>query len=258
MQMSSLSRYVNRTSQFLRDATAKVMLMYGADEPSRAPKTLFTFNTAEEVAQIVKGSDADIGGFSTVNFELEESPEINASIGRPATGKLWGEMRLGVKPALKGKIRAGYAGFRNQFRTTLFGEMCHDVSMHNYLALRVRVAGDPRTRHSYFVNIQTDTPVSTDLWQHRLYFHKADNSWEDLFIPFDSFILTNSGGLYDNRIEMFKKRIRSVGISVLGGNSCLEGHYELGVDSIRIVNEEDVIRPQPAGVQHQHQSPVSH
>jgi hypothetical protein len=39
---------------------------------------------------------------------------------------------------------------------------------------------------------------------------------------------------------MLRERVRSVGISLLGGNSGVEGPYELGVDEIRAVNEEDV------------------
>lgn len=35
-------------------------------------------------------------------------------------------------------------------------------------------------------------------------------------------------------------QIRSVGIALLGGHSNSAGKYELGIDSIRIVNEEDV------------------
>jgi len=43
-----------------------------------------------------------------------------------------------------------------------------------------------------------------------------------------------------NQIEMDREKIKSVGISILGGNSGVEGKYELGIDSIRLVNEEDV------------------
>jgi len=60
--------------------------------------------------------------------------------------------------------------------------MLEDVSGYDYIALRLRVAGDPRTHNSYFVNIQTDGPISTDLWQHRIYFRRQDNTWEDVFV----------------------------------------------------------------------------
>ena len=88
--------------------------MQGADAPSRAPKTLFTFNSQADIQQFVTGCDADIGGHSSVHLDLDESSGRNAGIQKPATAKFWGNMSLGVKPGLEGKVRAGYAGFRNK------------------------------------------------------------------------------------------------------------------------------------------------
>ena len=64
----------------------------------------------------------------------------------------------------------------------MFGELTDDVSNHHFLALRVRAAGHPRTRGSYFVNVQTEGPTNDDLWQHRLYFARDDGGWEDVFV----------------------------------------------------------------------------
>ncbi|PFH53116.1 hypothetical protein AMATHDRAFT_1543 [Amanita thiersii Skay4041] len=241
---SPWSLYLARTSQVLRDGTARVLRMQGADEPPRLPRTIFTFNAREDIQQFATGCDADIGGTSSVHFELDTSPKNNLSIGKQATGVFWGDMRLGVKPGLEGKIRGGYAAFRNKTRPTLFGNLTEDVSNHRYLALRLRLAGDSSTHNSYFVNIQTDGPISTDLWQHRLYFQRRDNTWEDIFIPFDNFVRTNSGELSEDQIKMYREKVRSIGISLLGGNSGSAGKYELGIDSIRIVNNEDVEMPQ--------------
>lgn len=94
--------------------------MQGADEPSRLPRTLFTFNSREDIRQFAAGCDADIGGTSTVHLVLDESPKNNASIGKTATGVFWGDMRLGVKAGLEGKVRGGYAGFRNKVRLSSF------------------------------------------------------------------------------------------------------------------------------------------
>ncbi|KAG6832812.1 hypothetical protein H0H92_009431 [Tricholoma furcatifolium] len=228
-----------------RHRETEIVRMQGADPVSRAPRVLFTLNSQEDVALFATGCDGDIGGTSTTHLDLEESPAINESIGRKATVKFWGEMKLGVKPGMEGKVRGGYAGFRNKARPTLFGNMTEDVSMHEYLALRVRIGGDPKTRTSYFANIQTSGPMSSDVWQHRLYFQRHDNSWEDIFIPFNNFVRTNAGELSANQLVMAREEIRSIGISLLGGNSGIAGHYELGLDSIRIVNEEDVVRTPP-------------
>ncbi|KAJ8589536.1 complex I intermediate-associated protein CIA30 [Rhizopogon salebrosus TDB-379] len=243
MALSNWTTYLGRTTKLLRDSSVKILRMEGADAPSRAPLTLFRLNTQRDIEQFALGCDADIGGTSTAHLELDESPERNKGSGSPATGRFWGEMRLEVRPELQGRIRGGYAGFRSKPRPTLFGEMVDDVSNHQFLALRLRLGGDPRLRNSYFVNLQTDGPITTDLWQHRLYFQRNDGGWEDVFIPFDSFILTNTGELVQHQIEMMRERIRTVGISLLGGNSGVSGSYDLGIDSIRAVNEEDVTRP---------------
>lgn len=91
--------------------------MAGTDEPSRAPITLFTFNSREDISHFATGCDADIGGLSTVNLDLDEStakPSANALTPPRPTAKFWGEMRLGTRPGYEGRIRGGYAGFRNK------------------------------------------------------------------------------------------------------------------------------------------------
>ncbi|KZV67436.1 complex I intermediate-associated protein CIA30 [Peniophora sp. CONT] len=241
--MARLKLYGDRSSQIARDFVVKTIRMDPAWSPSRAPKLLYKVNTPDERHQIATGCDADIGGMSTANFELDSRPEVNAEVGKPATGKFWGMMRLGVKPELAGQLRSGYAGFRNKFRPTLFGQLTDDLSAHAYLTLRLRAGGHPRTRNSYFVNIQTESSFKNDLWQHRLFFNRSDGGWEDVFIPFDAFVLTNTGEIASNQLSMQRERVRSVGISILGGNSGVEGPYELGIDEIRAVNEEDVTVP---------------
>jgi len=223
--------------------------MQGAERPSRTPLTLFTLNTPEAIKNYALGCDADVGGTSTVHFDFDDdparAPPSRGGDGQPKRGaaRFHGHMRLAVRPEYEQRIRGGYAGFRNQFRPTLFGELTDDVSNHRFLALRVRAAGHPRTRGSYFVNIQTEGPTNDDLWQHRLYFSRDDGGWEDVFIPFDGFVMTKAGTINTQPVSMLRERIRSVGISLLGGNSGIEGPYELGIDEIRAVNEEDVTVP---------------
>jgi NADH dehydrogenase [ubiquinone] 1 alpha subcomplex assembly factor 1 len=47
-------------------------------------------------------------------------------------------------------------------------------------------------------------------------------------------------------MEMLRERVRTVGISLLGGKSGVEGPYELGIDTIRAVNPEDVVPHAPS------------
>ena len=186
--------------------------MQGAEQPSRSPLTLFALNTPEAIKDYAYGCDADVGGTSTVHFDFDDDP-ARRSPGTSTTttkttklgaARFHGHMRLAVRPSYEQTIRGGYAGFRNKvraslapkvslcctrshsskckFRPTLFGELTDDVSNHRFLALRVRAAGHPRTRASYFVNIQTEGPTNDDLWQHRLYFTRDDGGWEDVFV----------------------------------------------------------------------------
>lgn len=59
-------------------------------------------------------------------------------------------------------------------------------------------------------------------------------------IPFTNFVRTSEGAMSQFQLTLAKEYIRSVGISLLTGNSSVEGGYELGIDSIRLVNEEDM------------------
>lgn len=106
--------------------------MQGAEAPPRHPRTLFTFNSKADIQQIAVGCDADIGGTSTVNFDLDESPENNASIDRQATAKFWGHMRLGVRHGLEGKLRGGYAGFRNKVRLGAIRPLVQMLNVHAF------------------------------------------------------------------------------------------------------------------------------
>ncbi|KAF8274766.1 complex I intermediate-associated protein CIA30 [Lactarius quietus] len=225
--------------------------MQGAEQPTRTPLTLFALNSPHAIREYAIGCDADVGGTSTAHFEYDADP-ARAPPGKPGAARFHGTMRLAVRPGYEQRIRGGYAGFRNKFRPTLFGELTDDVSNHRFLALRVRAAGHPRTRGSYFVNIQTEGPTNDDLWQHRLYFAAKTAAGKTLCpscssfcprIPFDGFVMTKAGTINTQPVSMLRERLRSVGVSLLGGNSGIEGPYELGIDEIRAVNEEDVTVP---------------
>ncbi|CAE6435261.1 unnamed protein product [Rhizoctonia solani] len=220
------TRAINRTAQVLRDNTARIVRMEGLS-PNVEARTLFSFRTPQDIQQYALGSDSDMGGNSTAH--LDHHPDGYA--------RFWGDMRLDVKAGLEGKLRPGYAGFRNKSRPTLFGQIYDDLSLHKYLALRVKAAGEPHTQNSYFVNIQTDGPIQTDLWQHRLYF-QTDGEWEDIIIPLSDFVMTNQGDLVQNQVRMMREKVRTIGVSILGGKSRTQGKYELGIESIRAVNEE--------------------
>lgn len=127
---------------------------------------LAVLQSEKDLAQWATGSDKDIGGFSQA--QLEVTPE--------GTGKFHGSISLEL-PANREIKQSGYAAMRTkQQEQTMFGTPCWDTSLFRYLALHVK--GDKR---KYFVNIQTDGVVKTDLFQHRL-FLRTPGQWETVMV----------------------------------------------------------------------------
>ncbi|ORY86629.1 complex I intermediate-associated protein 30-domain-containing protein [Leucosporidium creatinivorum] len=235
MATSAWRSYITRSMEHLRDRTTEVLRAQPA--PIHGPiLPLLSLKSQEDLQSFVLGCDTDLGGKSSVNLDL----------GPEGKGRLWGtlssELQMGRKK--EGVIeRGGYAGMRSKSRTTMFGSRTWDTSLHDFLRLRVRSSGDGMR---YFVNIQTDGPVRSDLFQHRLWLptpisDSAPHEWTNVLIPFSDFTLTNSGDLSEKQMEMLRTRVRTVGISVLGPR---EGRYELGIESIDAVSldSEDVRR----------------
>ncbi|GAA5907795.1 hypothetical protein JCM6882_004560 [Rhodosporidiobolus microsporus] len=221
--------YLNRSLDALRSNSQQV-LRASPENPHGGVLPLLAFRTPEDIQQYALGCDADLGGKSTVALDL----------GPEGKGRFYGRLSNDLNPGRRkeGVIeRGGYAGFRNKQRTSFFGTQTWDTSLHDFLRLRVKSSGDGMR---YFVNIQTDGPVRSDLFQHRLWLPQpasdsAPHEWTDVLIPFDDFALTNSGDMSGQQLEMLRTGVRTVGISVLGP---LEGRYELGIDSIDAVSAE--------------------
>jgi NADH dehydrogenase [ubiquinone] 1 alpha subcomplex assembly factor 1 len=103
--------------------------MQGAEQPSRAPLTLFTLNTPEAIKDYAYGCDADVGGTSTVFFDFDDDPahkpppspsgDKNKNKNKKGAARFHGHMSLAVRPGYEDSIRGGYAGFRNKVRWVL-------------------------------------------------------------------------------------------------------------------------------------------
>ncbi|KAM0750060.1 NADH:ubiquinone oxidoreductase complex I intermediate-associated protein 30 [Meredithblackwellia eburnea MCA 4105] len=233
--------YINRSIQQLREKTAQVVRAQPAPLNVNV-LPLLRLDSKESIDQFAVGCDGDLGGKSTVHLDL----------GPEGKGRFWGSLSTTLREGRRkeGVIeRGGYAGFRSKSQTTIFGARMWDTSLYDYLRLRVRSSGDGMR---YFVNIQTDGPVRSDLFQHRLWLPSPSkeplatpqsedgnphpHQWSDVIIPFSDFTLTNSGDLSELQIEMLRSKIRTVGISVLGPK---EGRYELGIESIEAISKEE-------------------
>ncbi|KAI9485460.1 MAG: complex I intermediate-associated protein 30-domain-containing protein [Benjaminiella poitrasii] len=165
------------------------------------------------------GCDKDIGGFSDAHLDLVDGH-----------GRFHGNLSLDLPADNKEIKHCGYAAIRTKVKSqTLFGTPCWDTSLFRYLALHVK--GD---RRKYFVNIQTDGVVKTDLFQHRL-FLRTPGQWETVMIPFRDFILTNNGAVQEDQIEMFREKVKTVGISIMDKQ---EGPFNLEIEWIKAMNTE--------------------
>lgn len=132
-----------------------VLQMQGAEQPSRAPLTLFAFHTPETIKKdYAVGCDADVGGTSTVHLDFDDDdparfpppPPPPPSLGGPfptntdtadkdkgntrGAARFHGHMRLGVRPGYEQRIRGGYAGFRNKVGSPVSSRL---VSLNHFI-----------------------------------------------------------------------------------------------------------------------------
>ena len=168
-------------------------------------------------------SDADIGGSSTASLD-----HILRSSSQPAHVRFYGSISTELPRNRPQVQRTGYAGWRNKDRPpTLFGKSLWDLDPYTYLALRVKSDG-----RKYFVNVQTESIVYTDLHQHRLHARKP-GEWETVFIKISSFIRTNHGEVVEPQTEMLRQRVRTLGMSL---TDRVPGPFDLAISSIWACN----------------------
>ncbi|RIA94486.1 complex I intermediate-associated protein 30-domain-containing protein [Glomus cerebriforme] len=196
--------FLKRSFDAIKEGGTKILK--ANPTPWTKEQLLLQFNNVGDLKNWAIGCDKDIGGFSNARLEYIEE----------GFGRFHGNISLDVP---KEMTRSGYAGIRSRVRgSSLFGARCWDTSLFRYLAIKAR--GDYK---KYFVNIQTDGPIPTDLFQHRLFLRKP-GEWETILIPFKDFILTNHGIVQDPQMEMYREKVKTIGFSILGqpGPFCLE------------------------------------
>lgn len=111
-----------------------------------------------------------------------------------------------------------------------------NVDPYTYLALRVKSDG-----RKYFVNIQTDSIVETDIHQHRLYtkHHRGADGpedpgkWETILIKLIEFVRTNHGVVTEPQSEMLRQKVKSVGIGLIDRTP---GKFEIGLGAVWATN----------------------
>ncbi|KAI9005048.1 complex I intermediate-associated protein 30-domain-containing protein [Hyaloraphidium curvatum] len=216
---SRLGQYLKRSMEYAGKQTAKSFKTDFGEWRAELP--MYTLNSQADLANWVVGSDKDMGGRTEATLEL--TPENK--------GRFCGNLSTDVPPGLPGNIKAlGYAACKAKPKQlTLFHTPSFDTTLFRYLAVRCR--GDGR---QWFVNLQTNSPIEQDLYQHRLFF-ETPGEWETIMIPFRDFLLTNHGWIQKRQIEMDRMQVRSVGFSIVRQ----PGPFELEIDWIKAMNTEE-------------------
>lgn len=168
-------------------------------------------------------SDQEMGGYSTANFDIDSET---------STGHFHGYLNLDLPKNNPEITRSGYAMFRtrDQKDSWFSGDSFWDWSRFSSLVLRVK--GD---RRKYLVNIQANTPLITDLFQHRLFLHHP-GEWETVVIPLNDFVMTNWGVIQDGS-EINKAEVKTVGIGLLDKQY---GPFSLNIDWIKVMTGTEV------------------
>ncbi|KAH8884307.1 CIA30-domain-containing protein [Thozetella sp. PMI_491] len=206
----------------------------GIKGPS-GPYVLHDFRGPDSVSDCKVMSDADIGGFSTAHLDwvsqaassrTPTSPDADA----PATpyARFHGTISNELPPEKLEIKRSGYAGWRTQDRPpTIFGRSLWDIDPYTYLAVRIKSDG-----RSYFINVQTDSIVPTDLHQHRL-FTKRPGEWETVMVKWNDFVRTNHGFVVEPQTEMLRQKVKSIGF---GLTDRVPGPFELCIGRMWATN----------------------
>jgi len=165
-----------------------------------------------------------MGGFSKVSMDFKP-----VSTTEPAHARFHGTISTEL-PANRPEIqRSGYAAWRTRDRSaTIFGKSLWDLDPYAHLAFKIRSDG-----RKYFVNIQTESIVPTDLHQHRLYANKP-GEWETVVIKLSDFVRTNHGMVVEPQKDMMRQRITSVGIGLIDR---MPGPFDLSIAEIYATND---------------------
>ncbi|MCJ1312392.1 hypothetical protein MMC25_006066 [Agyrium rufum] len=190
------------------------------------PFVLANFTNPDMTSMCKTMCDKEIGGFSEVHLD-----HVSANEAEPAHARFHGTISTRL-PANRPKVqRTGFAAWRTLDRkSTIFGKSLWDIDPYTFLALRVKSDG-----RKYFVNVQSESIVHTDIHQHRLY-AKRSGEWETILIKWNDFVRTNHGAVVEPQSEILRQKVRTIGI---GSTDRVPGPFDLGISRIWATNNSE-------------------
>lgn len=235
--------FLGRSLDELKRLSNIALKMEGIKGPS-GPLPLHTFDDPADVGDCKLMCDVDIGGYSKASLDwvppaaqqsssLDNSPAAKPRrqqhIPTPAYARFHGSISTALPPHRPDIQRSGFAAWRTIDRPpTVFGRAVWDIDMYTYLALRVKSDG-----RAYFVNVQTESVVPSDLHQHRL-FARRPGEWETVLVKWNDFVRTNHGFVVEPQTEMLRQKVKSIGI---GLTDRVPGPFELCIQSMWATND---------------------
>ncbi|KAK5950317.1 hypothetical protein OHC33_008536 [Knufia fluminis] len=198
------------------------------------PQPILDFEEPQTATWMKVMTDQTVGGFSDAHITQHKADDSTLT---PPHVRFHGNISTKLPHDRPDVMKTGYAAFRNQDRgRTLFGELFWSVEPYSYLALRVKSDG-----RKYFVNIQTDSIVESDIHQHRLLtkHHKGAASpnsppqWETVLIRLHDFVRTNQGFITEPQSEMLRQKVKSFGIGLIDREP---GPFDLSISAIWATN----------------------
>ena len=223
--------------EFRRQATIAIR-MEGIHRPTK-PFPILSFSAPQTIATCKLMSDqTNFGGLSRASLTYVPGAGRRHDNGRilndvddsaePSHALFAGSISTELPPNRPDVQRSGFAAFRTRDRgVSLFGRLIWDIDPFAYLALRIKSDG-----RNYFINIQTDSIVPTDIHQHLLPCY-TPGEWETVMVPFSAFVRTNYGMVVEPQREMLRQKVKSVG---LGLTDRVNGPFGLRVADVYATN----------------------
>lgn len=226
--------FIKRSLDEFKRLSNVALKLEGLKTPTK-PFPLLSLDKPDGLQRCKRMSDQDIGGFSQANFDFHPVTQTE-----PAHARFHGTISTQLPPDQPHIQRTGYAGWRTLDRgSTIFGKSLWDVSLYGFLAIHFKSDG-----RKYFINVQTESIVPTDIHQHLLH-SKTPGEWETVLIRWSEFVRTNHGQVVEPQREMLTQKVRTVGISLIDR---IPGPYDLSVSKIWATNaskEDDFLERVP-------------
>jgi NADH dehydrogenase [ubiquinone] 1 alpha subcomplex assembly factor 1 len=215
--------FLKRNLDQISNATGRVWSVGGLNAP--VPDLEFvSFRDPSSTSQIKVFTDSGFGGFSTASLDFVDE---NSGYAR-----FHGKISTKLPPNRPDIERSGFAGWRTvDPKWTLFGRATFNCEAHRFLAIRLK-----SDRSRYFVNIQADSIVPEDLYQHRL-FVATPGVWETVYIPFQDLVKTHHGGILKAQSFIPKNNLTTVGLGLIDR---IPGPFETFIDRIWATNKHDL------------------